>query len=147
MTVKSVMHASLKVSPCSSLYLRERSRTCFTTSSPIASVHTKSRHVMIWSGNTFRAFIFLIISRNATYYKINGNLHWGNAKANVFLWSLSLLNGSIKLDSLWTHLDITSILLSRQYIGQVQDLGKKESDFDKRASHQLRLFHYCWKTP
>ena len=42
------------------------------------------------------------------------HLHWAfkaNVKAIFFLWSLSLLKMSIKLDLLWTHLEAMSLLL------------------------------------
>ena len=44
------------------------------------------------------------------FESIKDHLHW--AKANFFLWSLSLLNTNIKLYSLWTHLEVMSLLLS-----------------------------------
>ena len=58
------------------------------------------------------------LMQNRTYRskgEIKVYLHW--AKANVFLWSLSVLNVHIKLDSLWTHLEamLYSLLLSPQY--------------------------------
>ena len=44
-------------------------------------------------------------------------LHWSkaNAKAIFSLWSLSLLNVNIYLDSLWTHLEAISLLFSHLY--------------------------------
>ena len=43
---------------------------------------------------------------------IKVHIHWekGNVKENVFLWSLSLLNVNIELESLWTYLKAMSLL-------------------------------------
>ena len=71
-------------------------------------------HLFVWTIFACSSFTTSVVN----YYcpmtcDLKVHLHW--AKANFFLWCLSLLSVKIKWDSLWTHLEVMSVLLSRQH--------------------------------
>ena len=61
------------------------------------------------SGRQFFAFhiaLYIYLTPKVFYTEAKSN-----TKANFFLWSSSLLNANIKLDSLWTHLEVIALSL------------------------------------
>ena len=98
-------------------------------------VHTFNRfcardHHGVWSrisGKTTQRFIHtgrFRMRRNTVH------LHWAKAKANFYLWSMSLRNENIKFDSIWNHLE--AILRIQVGRGQPMILQTKKT---------------IWKTP
>ena len=57
------------------------------------------------------------LSQKSIFTTVKVHLHRtkGNGKANCFLWSLSLFNVSIKLDTLWSYLEAMSLFLSHSF--------------------------------
>ena len=79
------------------------------------------------------------------------HLHWAksNAKANFLLWSWSLFNVNNKLDSLWIHLEVMSLSLSRQQkwslTGTPPFTIKKLVDNIRLSFRRLQYFFFCTK--
>ena len=74
-------------------------------------------HAMLININPLHPLLCLSLQHNKTQdgkteASLKVHLHW--AKANVFLWSLALLNMNIKLDFLQTHLEEKSLSLQNK---------------------------------
>ena len=64
-----------------------------------------------------------------------------DSESNFFLWSLSLLSVNIKLDALWTHLEVMSISLPFQH-KRVTERNKKP--FSRKANRSLANMNKVW---